>query len=71
MGMQNAEFSMVNFVIKYDIEIFKKRLRHACEMIAETFRCRFGFSLTPKDFTIGSLRELRDRLTVCARFVAF
>ena len=64
MGMQNAEFSTVNFVIKYEIDAFKKRLRHACEMIAETFRCKFGFSLTQKDFTADNLRELRDRLSV-------
>lgn len=64
MGMQNAEFSTVNFVIKYEIDEFKKRLRHACEMIAETFRCKFGFSLTQKDFAADNLRELRDRLSV-------
>ena len=66
MGMQNAEFSMVNFVIKYEIDVFKKRLTHACEMIAETFQLKFGFVLNKKDFTIVSLKELRDRLVVGA-----
>ena len=67
MGMQNAEFSMVNFVIKYDIALFKKRLTHACKMTAETFQHKFVFLLDQKDFTIASLQELRNRLMVCTR----